>query len=298
MSAHLVRVAWQRTAAALVINVVGMPVDIAIGRSVPGVPFWPSLGAMMISGALLAILMHFRRKMTIRLAASIFVLHNVGIVSALWITSGYYTQGLASWMPFQANKLGALIVAVLAPEQWSGLLSVGLFIGAALVKASTLRDSPSLAPLLAIEVWTLVIFGVVGAVMVVYRTRGDRLRDELVAAQTKSHALGALAQRLLAVCDLANTPLQILELNLPLLKKAEPRESVLRVERAIARLRKWHNILDREAVQLTWSSEAESFDAQTVLHKTADAPKSGGPSLVDDELIRSPEAEPGPERKD
>ena len=34
MTAHLVRVAWQRTAAALVINVVGMPVDIAIGQSV------------------------------------------------------------------------------------------------------------------------------------------------------------------------------------------------------------------------------------------------------------------------
>ena len=269
MSAHLARLAWQRTLAALLINLAGMPMDIALRRSVPGIPLWPSVCSMAISGVLLVILVSMRRRATVRLAASVFLLNNVGVVSALWITTGHFAEGLASWVPFQANKLGVLIVAALAPEQMMALLSIGLFIGAALVKAWTLRATPSLAPLFEIEVATLLAFGIFGAVLLVYRTRSDRLRDDLVHAQAKSHALGALAQRLLAIADLANTPLQIIELNVPLLKTTEPvaSASILRIERAIGTLRKWHRILDREAVELTWSSEAESFDAQAVLGK-------------------------------
>jgi hypothetical protein len=270
---HLARVARQRTVAALVINLVGMPMDMALGRSVSGVLFWPSVCSMALSGVLLLTLIQLGGRATVRLAASIFLLNNVGIVSSLWVTSGYYSQGLASWMPFQANKLGALIVAVIAPDLLAGLLSIGLFIGTALARAWTLSAAASLAPLLAIEVWTLLIFGIFGAVLLVYRTRSDHLRDDLVDTQAKSQALGAVAQRLLAISDLANTPLQILELNVPLLKDAKPGESLLRVERAVGTLRRWHRLLDREAAQLTWSSEEESFDAQAVLHKTVDLPR-------------------------
>ena len=269
MSAHLARLAWQRTLAALVINLVGMPMGIALRRSVPGIPLWPSICSMAISGVLLAILVSLRRRATVRLAASFFLFNNLGVVSALWITSGYSFQGLASWVPFQANKLGVLIVAALGPQQMVGLLSIGLFVGAALVKAWTLRTAPALAPLFEIEVGTLLVFGIAGAALLVYRTRSDRLRDDLVHAQAKSHALGSLAQRLLAISDLANTPLQIIELNVPLLKTTQPvaSASVLRIERAVGTLRIWHQILDREAAQLTWSSETESFDAQAVLRK-------------------------------
>jgi hypothetical protein len=232
---------------------------------------------MAISGVLLVLLLRLRPSTTPRVASSIFLINNVGIVSALWVTSGYFAQGLPSWMPFQANKLGALIVAMLAPEQvWAGLLSIGLFIGSALAKAWTLSLAPSLAPLFAIEVWTLLIFGAFGSLLLVYRIRSDRLRDNLVDAQGKSQALSSLAQRLLAISDLANTPLQILELNLPLLNGAETRDSVSRVERAVGMLRRWHRILDREAIQLTWSSEAESFDAQAVLRETGDVMEAIG----------------------
>jgi hypothetical protein len=271
MRAHLPRLAWQRTLAAFVFNLVGMPLEIVARRSVPGIPVWPSLVSMAISATLLVVLLQLRHRATVRLASWMFLIHNVGVVSALWVTSGYFALGSASWIPLQANKLGAVIVAAVAPEaRFAGALSIGMFIAAALAKAWILRAAPGLAPLFGLEVATILLFGLFASLLLLHRSRSDRLRDGLVDAQAKSQAVSAFAHRLLAISDLANTPLQILELNVPLLATAESSASILRIERAISTLRSWHGILDREAMQLNWNEEWESFDAQSTLREDFD----------------------------
>ena len=49
-----------------------------------------------------------------------FLLNNAVILVALWITSGAYAAAPGRWIPFQANKLGALAAAVLAPDLVTG----------------------------------------------------------------------------------------------------------------------------------------------------------------------------------
>ena len=277
MAQHLARLAWQRTLAAFGLNLLGMPLEILMRRTVPGIPIWPSLGSMSISALLLAVLVRRGERSTVRLASICFLLHNVGIVSALWITSGYFSTGSGSWVPLQAFKLGALIVAALAPEpRWSGSLSIAMFIGAAFGKVWILGDNPVLTSLVPLEIWTIVIFGLFALLLLVHRARSDRLRDDLVDAQAKSQAMGSLAHRLLAIADLANSPLQVLELNVPLLDGTTPPEAVRRIERAIGTLRSWHRILDREAVQLQWTPDWESFDAQATLRDDIDVAQKRG----------------------
>ncbi|MET0594634.1 MAG: hypothetical protein ABW133_18180 [Polyangiaceae bacterium] len=277
MPLHLARLAWQRTLAAFGLNILGMPLEMVMRRSIPGIPMWPSLGSMSISAFLLVLLVRRRDRSTVRFASALFLLHNVGIVSALWITSGYFSMGSGSWVPLQAFKLGALIVAALAPEpRWSGFLSIAMFIGAAFAKVWILAETPALVSLVVLEVWTIVIFGLFALLLLLHRARSDRLRDDLVDAQAKSQALGSLAHRLLAIADLANSPLQVLELNVPLLDSATPREAIRRIERAIGTLRSWHRLLDREAVQLRWTPDWESFDAQATLREDIDVAKKVG----------------------
>lgn len=282
MLPHLARLAWQRTLAAFLLNLVGMPLEIVMRRSVPGIPVWPSIVSMAISGALLMILVQRRHRASVRLTSWMFLIHNVGIVSAIWVTSGYFALGSGSWIPLQANKLGAVIVAAVAPEaRFAGAVSIAMFVVAALAKAWTLRTVPALAPLFGLEVATILMFGLFASLLLLHRSRSDRLRDGLVDAQAKSQAMSALAHRLLAISDLANTPLQILELNVPLLATDESQQSIVRIERAISTLRSWHRILDREATQLNWSEEWESFDAQTTLREVFDPAKKGGEPPVD-----------------
>jgi hypothetical protein len=285
MPLHLARLAWQRTLAAFALNLIGMPLEMVMRRSVPGVPIWPSIGSMSISALCFAVLARRRDRSSVRLASILFLIHNVGVVSALWITSGYFSISAGSWIPLHANKLGALIVAALAPDlYWAGLLSIAMFIGAALAKVWTLRDASSLAPLVELEIWTILIFGFFALLLLLHRARSDRLRDDLVDAQSKAQALASLAHRLLAIADLANSPLQVLELSVPLLDTGTSHEAIRRIERAIGTLRSWHRILDREAVQLRWTPDWESFDAQETLREDIDLAKQHGEFPTDSEV--------------
>jgi hypothetical protein len=44
------------------------------------------------------------------------------------------------------------------------------------------------------------------------------------------------------------------------------------MQRAIDKLRTWHQLLEEETQQLRWSAETESFDARSVLRPTPPPP--------------------------
>ena len=92
-----------------------------MARNVPGMPLWPALMSSATGVVLAIVLLAHRRRPTIRLSMAVFMLNNAVILVALWITSGAYAAAPGRWIPFQANKLGALAAAVLSPDLVSGI---------------------------------------------------------------------------------------------------------------------------------------------------------------------------------
>jgi len=153
------RYAWRGALVACGLNAVGLPFDLLLGREVPNMPVWPSL-ASGAAGALLAIvLLVGRRRPTARLAMAVFMVNTAVILVALWITSGAYAAAPARWIPFQANKIGALAAAVLAPDLATGLISISGFVGMVLLRYMSLPVAQQQRMPIG-EPWTILIYGV------------------------------------------------------------------------------------------------------------------------------------------
>src|SRR5262245_8129090 len=122
------RTAFRSTTVAVALNLIGMPMDLAIARDVPGVPFWPSLASIAVAAALLGILLALRLRTKLWLCNAVFLV-NVAVVSiALWFTNSAYAESGRTWVPFQANKLGMVTVSLLAPELWVGGVSIATYL--------------------------------------------------------------------------------------------------------------------------------------------------------------------------
>ena len=97
-----------------------MPLDIPIAWDVPGMPRWPPLMSGVAGLLLIIVLVADRKHPTVRLARTIFLVNIAVMLVALWITSGAYAAAPGRWIPFQANKLGALAAGMLAPGLVTG----------------------------------------------------------------------------------------------------------------------------------------------------------------------------------
>jgi hypothetical protein len=259
------RSAWRGALIAATLNAIGMPMDILLGRNVAGMPRWPSFLSANVGLALLVVLLLRRRTPTLWLANAAFMINNVVILFALWITSGAYA-GMPGWLPFQANKLGALAAALLAPSLWSGVACTAGFVGSALARIEFLPASIQ-AHLPLGEAWSLLIYGVFGVGLLINRRRGIALERRLVRAQSEAAAAQQLARTLLAVRDFANSPIQTLELSTQLIRRRRPELSPVldRLDRSIARLMELNRLLLSYERHLKWAPGDESFDPSRVL---------------------------------
>jgi hypothetical protein len=260
--------AWRGAMAAAVLTVIGVPLELVIGRNIPGMPVWPLLAATATGVACAVLLLLRRHKPTVTLGSITFLVSAIAIVMALWKTSDFFATTPA-WSPFQANKLGALTVALLAPELWVGTLSILGYVGSAVAKLYLF--SPDIRAGLPIaEPWATVAFGIFGIALLFYRRRQLAVERKMVGAQAEAAALAEVARSLLAVSDMANTPLQNIELNLALIKRhgiPELRNYVDRIERAVARLRESSKLLASYERRLEWQIEDASFNPRARLEK-------------------------------
>ena len=128
------RHAWQGAFAAAFLNAVGMPVDFLLARDIPTMPMYPYAMSVLVGIGLIVFLLIRRQRATVRLGSAVFLVNTVAILVALWITSGYWATTGRAWTPFQANKLGALAVAMLAPQLGVGLASIAGFAAMAIGK--------------------------------------------------------------------------------------------------------------------------------------------------------------------
>jgi len=255
------RYAWRGALVACGLNAVGLPFDLLLGREVPNMPVWPSL-ASGAAGALLAIvLLVGRRRPTARLAMAVFMVNTAVILVALWITSGAYAAAPARWIPFQANKIGALAAAVLAPDLATGLISISGFVGMVLLRYMSLPVAQQQRMPIG-EPWTILIYGVFAFAILAYRVHSVALARRVLRMRTESIATQRLARTFLALRDFTNTPLQTIELAAKILRARCPEVApvVDRIDRCIDRLYRLNHAFSVYESQIEWTEKEVSPD--------------------------------------
>jgi hypothetical protein len=246
------------------INVVGWPLELAYSTRVPSMPRWPSIAQGAVGACLAVILYLMRRRRSVPFAAATFALNNLAIFGALWVMNEHAASALAgAWAPFQANKLGALAAAMLAPELWSGLFTVLGFFGTALAQYASYAP-PLRAPMSA-EPWATLAYGLFGVALLAYHLRSRDFELDTLRARLETEAATNLANKLMAIRDLTNTPLQTLELTAMVVRHRRRLDLAqqLRIERSLARLRELNHVIDSMAEAAHATGAWESFDPRT-----------------------------------
>jgi hypothetical protein len=107
------------------------------------------------------------------------------------------------------------------------------------------------------------VFGAFGLAFLYTQLRGRTMQVEVIRARAEAAALERLAESLLAVRDLANTPLQTIGASAAVLRKKHPElaGTLDRIDRALERLHELSRILERDETSVDWSRRHEAFDA-------------------------------------
>src|SRR5271170_242392 len=95
------KTAWRNAIVAVVLNIVGMPFELAIVHTVPNAPQWPALASIAAGVVLLGVLFVRRRTPSAAVGNLVFLLNVAAIVTALWVIDLAYASSGRSWVPFQ-----------------------------------------------------------------------------------------------------------------------------------------------------------------------------------------------------
>jgi hypothetical protein len=238
--------AWRAAVAAALLNTLGSPFDLVVGRHVLRMPRLPVIACAAAGLVVLVVLLGARRRRPLWLSSSAFLVNTVAITAMLWVTDTSYAT-TAHWVPYQSTKLGALTVALLAPELWAGVLSLLAFIGSALLHYHWLP--PNLRANVFGEPGSTVAFGVFAMAVYAAQLSRHRLDRDRLKARADADSLERLNMSYSAIRDLANTPLQTIELSVALLRKQHPdlAARLQPIDRSLAQLQKLNQILDAAA---------------------------------------------------
>jgi len=256
---------WQGALVATLLNALTMPIDLWLGRGIPGMPLWPPL-VSSAGGALLAVILLVRRRRpSAVLNRTVFLLNVAVIIGALWMTSSAFATAIGRWIPFQANKLGTLATAMLAPDLASGLIGIGGFLAMVVLKYLTfspeiVRHFPTGEP------WTIVIYAIFSLALLAYRLHAQHLERRFMTMRSETAASERLARTFLAVRDFTNTPLQTIQLANEVIRKRDPTLGpvVDRIDRSVDRLFRLNQTFAAYEGHLKWTPADVSPNAETL----------------------------------
>jgi hypothetical protein len=257
--------AWRGAIAATALNIVGMPVDLVVARGIPEVPTWPAFASMTVGALLFVVLLVCKKRPSVALGNTVFLLNTLAIIVALWFINRGFAASGRPWVPFQEDKLGMVTVAMLAPELWVGIVSIAGYAAASFLEFALFGDL--LRSHIALgEPWATIAIGTFSMFLLVYRVRRHALERDIARAHAQVEVTGQLAVVLLAVRDLANTPLQTIAFAAA---AARERHSDLgplmdRVDRSLAKLRLLDRRLRVHDSAVRWTRREESLDAGRV----------------------------------
>jgi hypothetical protein len=264
----LFRTLWLGAVIASLCNVLGIPFDIYLGRNIPGIPLAPSLVAMGVGLMIFAILMIYQKRLSQLQISLLYLTNTLAVTFGLDLRAPYFAEFAHNWVPFQANKLGCLIVALTAPSFTTGLLSIGIHVAGAVVTLSLLSESIR-ANLSFGEPAPTLAFAFIGILTLAYRARQMKIHRDLLRAQTEAESMKLLALSFAQVRDLMNTPLQSIILGLELLSDKTTDAGVLRkIRAALENLVQVNRILTRYENQMDWERSAEFLDLSKAKEKT------------------------------
>jgi hypothetical protein len=209
---------------------------------------------------------------------AIFLLVLVPTAVMTWMIDDARAAHSTCWVPYEPNKLSALTLAIIAPPGWRiGMVAIMLFIGSALVHHLMLAEAIR-ARMSAGEPFGVIAYGVFALVILGFKQRGYTLRDELEHARAEKVALERVARLSMALRDLANTPVQTLELVRQRLLSIDPRLRIQteRMGRALERLRRLNDILAPYQSAVVWDGEMTSVEREIGRTKARISASSSG----------------------
>jgi len=248
------RDAWFGATAAASFNTLGMWLEVAIVRRV-GIPATAPVISSLIGLAILLVLFTRRNAPSVRWASFLYLINTASVATALLWTNPQFAV-VEYWDPFQATKLGCLVAAMVAPAFWVGVVSILAHALTAVVQFEFFFPPAVKAGMAASEPWPIVAFGLAGILALAYRFRRVQLEQEVARIQAQNFAIKRLASAFLNIRNLMNTPLQVIDLSVNVLRKAkEPLDLHLdRIERSVQSLREINSVLVQHEKEIEWES--------------------------------------------
>jgi hypothetical protein len=249
--------AWLGTTAAVLFNALGMLLEIALVRKSPGVSAGSSFLSGLVALALLVVLFVRRKSPSVKWASVLYLVNAGFVIMALVSTNLQFAVSAKNWVPFQATKLACLIAALVAPSFGVGLASILAHSLSALLQFQFLFPPEVKRQVGDGEPLPILAFALAGILALVYRFRRVQVEQELARTQVQNLAISRLANAFLNIRDLMNTPLQVIELSISLLRQSkEPPQPILdRMDRSVQSLREINSLLVAHEKEIGWQSK-------------------------------------------
>src|SRR5215510_4621222 len=246
--------AWFAATIASLFNVLGMLLEVALVRTIPGISLRPAAISAFVGLIFLMTLFSRRKTPSLLWASVVYSLNNASVITALLWTNLQFADLERNWVPFQASKLGCLVAAILAPEFGVGLLSILAYSLSALLQFEFFVPPELKARVAAAEPWPILAFGLAGVLALIYRFRHALLEQEVARIQAQNFAIKSLAGVFLNIRDRMNTPLQVIELSVELLRDSNvpPKPIVERIDRSVQSLREINSVLISHEKEIEW----------------------------------------------
>jgi hypothetical protein len=222
---------------------------------------------IVLSTAWLTMLGVQRRRPRLGPSLAAFGLSVLPQLVLVWVTGAAHEAEGHGWEPFLRQKVLFILFGVMGVRQyWVGLVMIAGFMVDVCLEywVAGIRFSPHITP---DEPWVTLAFGVGCGILAVARGRQMTHERRVVEAQRDNAGALRLAHVALAVRDLANTPLQTIELNLWMLERRHEELDLAPIRRAVARLEQLQQILGEYEPPQQYSPADESFDAAEVLRR-------------------------------
>ncbi len=204
--------------------------------------------------------------------AAAFVSVMLPVLATTWVTEmSHAAAGQAAgraWELFLGPKIAMFVIAAAAPSKprWLAPALLGAFGLEQLALWFVLDLGSPTANVTPHEPGVTLATSTLAVVLLAIRIHRAEVERQLVASRLEAAMLRTTNEAFLAVKDLANTPVQNLELALSLLQTEDPENPLLaRARRALSRLRELHVSLP-VAPQATTSVDHGSLERLRELH--------------------------------
>src|SRR5215831_3522346 len=221
---------WYSCVVAAALIAVGQLAAFQIDRHILGKPFFVlRLPYLFVAVACLIVMLHQRDKLAFKAIQRTLVVLTLAGFPYIWVSQAAYANSKNPWIPFYGFQIAALAMAML---RYGNGIRFNVFLLAAIAIESTAfwwRFHFWSEPLLAQSgyMWNVLLTGFCAAALLIARYLYERTIRRYVELEARAATSEMTARLFLSVRDRANSPLQTLEIGLGLLKRGQPKSTLL-----------------------------------------------------------------------